>query len=84
MTEQPYITKDLAQDWVTVFPKITEKYFERYWEAVEIMDSQPHKAEQIFTLIIAACGNAHVDALLHLGFLYNETGRRILGNALER
>lgn len=82
MTEQPYITKDLAQDWVTVFPEITEKYFEKYWEAVEIMESQPNNAEQIFTLIIAACGNGHVDALLHLGFLYNETRRRILGNAL--
>lgn len=82
MTEQPHITKDLAQDWVTVFPKITEKYSEKYWEAIEMMESQPYKAEKIFTLIIAACGNGHVDALLHLGFLYNETGRRILGNAL--
>jgi tetratricopeptide (TPR) repeat protein len=82
--ERPALIKDIAGDWRTVYPKETEKYFDDYWEAVEIMDSNPVRAEQIFKKIISKCGEGHIDAILHLGFLYNDTGKNVAGEAMIR
>lgn len=82
MTQQPYLQKDLGGHWRTIYPNVIEDFFDDYWNAVEIMENQPRKAEEVFKKIISNCGNGHIDAILHLGFLYNETGRRIEGNAL--
>ena len=53
--ERPALVKDIAGDWRTVYPKENETFFDDFWEAAEIMDSNPVKAEQIFKKIISAC-----------------------------
>lgn len=79
---QPVLEKDLVGNWRTIHPEIMEGFREDFWEAVEIIDSNPKKAEKVLKKVIYACGNAHIDAILHLGFLMNDTGRPLEGNAL--
>lgn len=69
-------------EWSTFYPDIIEDYFDDYWNAVELMNEHPIKAEKIFKKIISKCGDNHIDAILHLGLLYNQIGKRIEGNAL--
>jgi tetratricopeptide (TPR) repeat protein len=79
---QPTLQKDIAGYWRLYYPEIVEEYHEEFYQALEIMDYEPKKAEKIFRKIINACGNGHIDAILHLGFLFNDTGRGIEGSAL--
>lgn len=82
MQEQPYLYHEGDNSWVFIQPQKTEKYFDDYWNAVELIDSVPVKAESKFKKIINYCGNGHVDAILHLGLLYNDMKKPIEGNAL--
>ncbi len=79
---QPILQKDIGEHWRTVYPEVIEPYEEEFWEAVDLMDQAPAKAERIFKKIIRACGNAHMDAFLHLGLLFNNRNKSIEGNAL--
>jgi len=79
---QPVLQKDLGEHWRTIYPEIIEACEEQFWEAVDLMDQVPAKAERMFKKIIRACGNAHIDALLHLGLLFNDRNKNIEGNAL--
>jgi len=79
---QPFLQKDFGEHWRTVYPEVVEQYEELFWEAVDLMDQAPAKAERIFKKIIHDCGNAHIDALLHLGLLFNDRNKSIEGNAL--
>jgi hypothetical protein len=74
--------KDLAGYWKLCYPEIVNESFEDFYQALDIMDFKPKRAEKIFRKIIAVCGNGHIDAILHLGFLYNDIGKNIEGNAL--
>lgn len=82
MQEQPYLYHEGDNSWVFIQSQKAEKYFDDYWNAVELMDSVPVKAESKFKKIIKNCGNGHVDAILHLGLLYNDINKPIEGNAL--
>ncbi len=79
--DQPTIQKSYGE-WRTFYPPMTEEIEESYWNAVELMDTNPKKSEQLFKKVISTCGNGHLDAILHLGLLYNDTNRTIEGNAL--
>ncbi|BAU55648.1 tetratricopeptide repeat protein [Mucilaginibacter gotjawali] len=79
---QPFLQKDLGEHWRTVNPEVIEPYEEQFWDAVDLMDQAPAKAERIFKKIIRACGDAHMDAILHLGLLFNDRNKSIEGNAL--
>lgn len=82
MTNYPRIVKQSDEHWTTVYPIGIEKYYESYYDAVEIIKIDPHKAERIFKRIISACGNGHIDAVLHLGILFCDSGKNIEGSAL--
>jgi len=82
MRDQPYITKDIGGHWRTVYSENAEAFSDSFYEGLELMETDPKKAEKIFKQIITVCGNGHIDAILHLGFLYNETNKKIEGNAL--
>lgn len=64
------------------YPEINEKYSEDFWTAMEVFDFEPKKAERLLKKIITKCKDGHIDAILHLGLLYNEIGKEIEGNAL--
>ncbi|MEI6949933.1 hypothetical protein V9K67_22290 [Paraflavisolibacter sp. H34] len=76
------MNKDAGGNWRMVYPDIVEQYSEEFWNAVETMDYQPKQAEKTLKRIISLTGSAHMDAILHLGFLLNDTKRKIEGNAL--
>jgi tetratricopeptide (TPR) repeat protein len=82
MDNQPIIEKISENYWETFYPDKIDTFFENFWDAVELMDTDSKQAERIFKNIITNCGNGHLDAILHLGFLYLETGKIIEGNAL--
>lgn len=82
MTHQTHIQKDLGGHWRTVYPQIVEDIYDQFWDVNEIIESQPKKAEKELKKIISVCGNGHIDAILQLGQLYNDTARPIEGNAL--
>jgi tetratricopeptide (TPR) repeat protein len=80
--DRPYLAKDLGDHWRTVYPEVTELYDELFYEAIEQMGQEPLKAERKLKKIITACGNGHLDAILHLGLLLNDRNKPIEGNAL--
>lgn len=82
MNRQPKIEKVSDAYWRTIYPDIVSKYSDNFHEAVEYLDSDPKKAERMFKKMILVCGNGHLDAILHLGLLYNDTGKSIEGSAL--
>lgn len=82
MKPQPMIEKDLTGYWTTTYPIGTENHLNDFYDAVEIMDDNPKKAEKIFKNIITYCGNGQLDAILHLGFLLMQNKKHIEGNAL--
>jgi tetratricopeptide (TPR) repeat protein len=82
MTTQPILEKDIVGERRMFYPDIIKQFSDDYWQAVELMDHEPRKAEKILKKVISACGNGHIDAILHLGFLYNGIGKRIDGNGL--
>ncbi len=72
----------MTGDWMMIYPEIVDTFHEDYYHAVDIMDYEPKKADKIFRKIIKACGNGHIDAILHLGLLQNDLGKKTEGNAL--
>lgn len=82
MNETPTLKESFNGEWTISYPSIVEQLSEGYWQAIELMDSQPKKAERLLKKIISACGSAHIDALLHLGFLYNDSNKPLEGSAL--
>lgn len=79
---RPKIEKSLNDNWITIYPDKVEKLNDSYYDALELMDFDPKKAEKLFKKIIAIFGNGHLDAILHLGLLFHDTGKPIEGNAL--
>ena len=82
ITHQANIQKDLGGHWRTAYPQIVKDTYDQFWNANNIIESQPIKAEKELKKIISVCGNGHIDAILQLGQLYNDTKRPIEGNAL--
>jgi len=80
--DRPYLAKDLGDHWRTIYPEVTERYDELFYEAIEQMGQEPLKAERKLKKIIAACGNGHLNAILHLGLLFNDRNKPVEGNAL--
>lgn len=79
---KPKLVEIMENDWIVSYPKCVNENFEEYWDAVELMNSNPKTAEKGLKKIIENCPKGHIDAILHLGFLYNDTGKKIEGNAL--
>jgi len=82
LTQQPFLAKDLGENWRMVYPDIVEQVSDRYWASVDLIDSVPREAIKALKNIVEICGNGHIDAILDLGFLYNENKKPIEGNAL--
>ncbi len=78
---QPTIQKSFGE-WRTFYPAKSEELDDMYWDAVELMENNPPKAERLFKKVIFKCGNGHLDAILHLGLLFNKNNKAIEGNAL--
>lgn len=68
--------------WQVFYPELFDQLMEEYWYAVELIDSEPKKAEKLLKKVITATNGLHFDAVQYLGYLYNENGKTIEGNAL--
>ncbi len=79
---KPKLIEIVKNDWIVNYPKCVSENFEEYWDAIEQIDSNPKVAEKRLKKVIKKCPDGHIDAILHLGFLCNDTGREIEGNAL--
>lgn len=79
---KPELVRAGENYWMIKYPACVHERFEEFWNAVEQMHSNPSAAEEGLKKLITECPNAHMDALLHLGFLLNETGRDVEGAAL--
>ena len=79
---KPKLIEIVENDWIVNYPECVEESFEEYWNAVELINSNPEVAEKELKKVIKKCPKGHIDAILHLGFLYNDTNKEIEGNAL--
>jgi len=68
-------------EWELDHPKCVHEYSSDFYDAIELMDYEPATAERKLKAIIKKC-DSHIDAFLHLGFLYNSIGKEIEGNDL--
>ncbi len=69
-------------DWQLRHPSCVDQQAEEYWQAMEAIHHIPNVAERKLRGIIKVCKDDHIDAILHLGFLYNDMGLPLEGNAL--
>jgi len=78
---KPQLIREVKNEWIVHYPKCVDENFEEYWDSIDQINSNPKEAEKGLKSVIKKC-NCYIDAVLHLGFLYNDIGKEIEGNAL--
>jgi hypothetical protein len=75
-------------EWRVKYPEELNKNYDKFYEALEVMDSNPIRGEIMLKSLIRKYPDVHIDAYTHLGDSYVEQlkfreGRRLIRKAFS-
>lgn len=68
------------KDIVFIFPEALSNNFEMFYKGVDLMGSNPISAEKIFRDLVQKYPNAHIDAYIHLAYIYYNRNKFLEGD----